>query len=246
MGQWIGQAGLERQYEQLLGGVPGKRYLEIDAWPAASALAARRHGVPPVPGRDLHLHLDLDLQEYIGEIFPTDHRRHRRHRSADGRRPGVLQLIPATTRTRGSAGSPPPTTPCSTIRRSRCWTASSGAVSPLRRPGSSPSPAWPSTSARSVPRSTCRRPAPAASSTAAARCWNPSGHGRQNLIEAIKNSCNVYFYQVGVRIGLQRFLEHGTRLGFGERTGIDVPHEIARNGPISTGGRASVATAERQ
>jgi penicillin-binding protein 2 len=48
-----------------------------------------------------------------------------------------------------------------------------------------------------------------------ARCWYAPGHGRQNLVDAIKNSCNVYFYQVGVRIGLKRFLEHGTKLGFG-------------------------------
>src|SRR5690606_21688152 len=60
-----------------------------------------------------------------------------------------------------------------------------------------------------------------------ARCWYAPGHGRQNLIEGIKNSCNVYFYQLGIRIGLERFLERGTRLGFANKTGIDLPAEIS-------------------
>jgi penicillin-binding protein 2 len=54
-----------------------------------------------------------------------------------------------------------------------------------------------------------------------------------NLIEGIKNSCNVYFYQVGLRIGLDRFLETGVRLGFNKKTGIDVPHEITPHFPES-------------
>jgi penicillin-binding protein 2 len=62
-------------------------------------------------------------------------------------------------------------------------------------------------------------------------CWYAPGHGRMNLIEGIKNSCNVYFYQVGLRIGLDRFLESGIRLGFDQRTGIDIPHEIRPNFP---------------
>src|SRR5690606_10983392 len=37
-----------------------------------------------------------------------------------------------------------------------------------------------------------------------ARCWLSSGNGRQNLIEGIKNSCNVSFYQLGIKIGLER------------------------------------------
>jgi penicillin-binding protein 2 len=56
-----------------------------------------------------------------------------------------------------------------------------------------------------------------------ARCHDV--HGPQSLIPGIMNSCDVYFYQVGIRIGLKRFLEEGTRLGFAARTGIDLPSE---------------------
>jgi penicillin-binding protein 2 len=65
------------------------------------------------------------------------------------------------------------------------------------------------------------------------QCHLPSGHGFNNLIEGIKNSCNVYFYQVGLRIGLDRFLETGTRLGFADRTGVDIPSEYKPNFPAS-------------
>src|SRR5690606_23736154 len=44
-----------------------------------------------------------------------------------------------------------------------------------------------------------------------ARCWEPRGHGRVDLVRGIMLSCDVYFYQVGIRLGLKRFLETGTR-----------------------------------
>lgn len=71
-GRWIGKAGLERQYERLLGGEPGKRYLEVDAWGRIKRWLPENMGVSPVPGRDLHLYLDLDLQQYIAAIFPPE------------------------------------------------------------------------------------------------------------------------------------------------------------------------------
>jgi penicillin-binding protein 2 len=57
------------------------------------------------------------------------------------------------------------------------------------------------------------------------RCWNPSGHGGLDLSGAIKGSCNVYFYQAGQRIGLDALTSEVAKLGFGERTGIDLPFE---------------------
>jgi penicillin-binding protein 2 len=58
-----------------------------------------------------------------------------------------------------------------------------------------------------------------------ARCWGV--HGPQNLVKGILNSCDVYFYQVGIAIGLKRFMAVGTRMGFGEKTGVDLPTETA-------------------
>jgi penicillin-binding protein 2 len=63
-GRWIGKAGLEQQYEQILGGQPGIRYLEVDARGGIKGWLPESMGVPPIPGRDIHLELDLDLQRY--------------------------------------------------------------------------------------------------------------------------------------------------------------------------------------
>jgi penicillin-binding protein 2 len=54
------------------------------------------------------------------------------------------------------------------------------------------------------------------------RCWKRDGHGGQNLTQAIANSCNVYFYQLGIRLGLDVLAAEGTRLG------LRAPH---RGGP---------------
>jgi penicillin-binding protein 2 len=68
-GRWIGKAGLERSYELEVGGHPGVRYLEVDAAGRIKRWLPEAVGVPPVPGRDLQLYLDLDLQRYIQVLF---------------------------------------------------------------------------------------------------------------------------------------------------------------------------------
>jgi penicillin-binding protein 2 len=235
MGQWVGQAGLERQYEQWLGGRPGSRFLEVDAWGRIKRWLPEEMGRPPVPGRDLHLHLDLDLQEYIHAIWPEDQM-------------GALVAIDPETGGVLAYYSYPSYDP-------NIWI---GGISTedfrrlnedpriplLDRVVQSGQPAastWKLAVAGIALDLGVIRPdeyMPQACTGSffygrTAHCWNRSGHGRQNLILGIQNSCNVYFYQVGVRIGLARFLESGMRLGFNQRTGIDVPHEIAPNWPDS-------------
>lgn len=57
------------------------------------------------------------------------------------------------------------------------------------------------------------------------RCWKPEGHGSLNLIGAIEQSCDVYFYQLGQKLGINKWAEYGKKCGFGKRTGIDLPDE---------------------
>lgn len=54
-----------------------------------------------------------------------------------------------------------------------------------------------------------------------AYCLRRSGHGRQDLINAIKNSCNVYFYDVGRRVGITKLNEYAAQFGLGQHTGIE-------------------------
>lgn len=57
------------------------------------------------------------------------------------------------------------------------------------------------------------------------RCWKREGHGAVDLPGAIAHSCNVYFYQLGIWLGLGQLAREGTRLGFARPTGIDLPGE---------------------
>jgi len=57
------------------------------------------------------------------------------------------------------------------------------------------------------------------------KCWNEAGHGRVDLKDAIKGSCNVYFYQLGLKIGLETWTNYSRMLGFGSPAGIDIPNE---------------------
>ena len=56
-------------------------------------------------------------------------------------------------------------------------------------------------------------------------CWVKEGHGEMNLIQGIRNSCNIYHYQVGKKMGIEEISRYAKMLGFGARTGIDLPGE---------------------
>ncbi|MBM3297799.1 MAG: penicillin-binding protein 2 [Candidatus Aminicenantes bacterium] len=56
-------------------------------------------------------------------------------------------------------------------------------------------------------------------------CWAAGGHGAQNLTEAIRHSCNIYFYNLGKRLAIDDIARHAGLYGFGRRTGIDLPGE---------------------
>lgn len=56
-------------------------------------------------------------------------------------------------------------------------------------------------------------------------CWNAGGHGEVHLIDAITNSCNIYFYNVGLKLGVDRIHHWALLAGFGRKTGIDLPGE---------------------
>jgi penicillin-binding protein 2 len=59
------------------------------------------------------------------------------------------------------------------------------------------------------------------------RCANPGGHGVMDLRQAIARSCNVYFYQVGIRLEIGRLAKWAKLMGLGAPTGIDLPSEVA-------------------
>ncbi|MBE6873531.1 MAG: PASTA domain-containing protein [Ruminococcus albus] len=57
-------------------------------------------------------------------------------------------------------------------------------------------------------------------------CWTTGDHGSQNLAEAMANSCNPAFVQIGLKLGADKFVKYFDGFGYNELTGIDLPGEV--------------------
>lgn len=236
-GRVVGKAGLERQYEGRLSGEPGTRYVEVNAVGSVVREFGPRPTDPPVPGEDVVLGLDLRLQLAADSLFPEDHKGavvaldprngevllYYSHPSYDTNRfvGGVaaefweaLQEDPdRPLLDRVSVATYPPG---STFKLALAGIA-------LRRGDAGIGTRMPEVCTGGFQFGNRRF-----------RCWKPEGHGSLDLAGAIKRSCNVYFYQLGLRIGLEALLEGSVSLGFGQPTGIDLPFEASGYLPPDT------------
>jgi penicillin-binding protein 2 len=229
-GRWIGKGGLEKQYEKWLGGEPGSRYLQIDAMGRILGWLPDTLGAPPIPGRDLQLHLDLDLQRYIEGIWPRQYRG------------GFVAIDPATGGILAYYSYPSydPNAFIGGIPDSLWKRLQDDPAKPMidRAGGTGaaqpPASTWKLLVAAMALEEkviTAEEQMPYSCTGGIyllgrwAACWEKRGHGKSNLVKGILQSCDVYFYQVGMKLGLRRFLDTGTRMGFAKRTGIDLPNE---------------------
>ena len=57
------------------------------------------------------------------------------------------------------------------------------------------------------------------------KCWKSGGHGSETLTQAVMNSCNVAFVQIGLKVGEENFYKYAKAFGFFDETGIDLPGE---------------------
>jgi penicillin-binding protein 2 len=240
-GRWIGKAGLESQYERVLGGQPGVRYLEVDARGGIRRWLPESLGIPAIPGQDIHLHLDLDLQRYGAFLLQEA-------ATALGMTRAEGAFVAIDPRTGGvlAAYSNPSYDP-------NLFTGgiSSAVWNELREDPNKPLLDR-ATGAAQPPGSTFKMTMAAMALEAGvitadefmpiacsgglayagryARCWTTHGV-RMNLPLALRHSCNVYFYQIGIRLGFQRLMAMGSAAGLGSRTGVDLPSEIASTFP---------------
>jgi penicillin-binding protein 2 len=234
-GQHVGKTGVERQYERTLGGKPGAQFIEVNSRGQVLGRFAPTINDPPTPGEDVRLTIDLDLQRYAHQVWPA------------GMRGAVVAMIPSTGEILALYSAPTydPNLFVGGVR-SHDWAALNRdparpllnrAVAGIYPPAST----WKLATAivgleRGVITPEYVMPMACTGGMAYAgrysRCMKREGHGPQNLVQAIANSCNVYFYQLGIRLGLDVLAAEGTRLGFSRPTGIDIPGE--RTGTFPT------------
>lgn len=227
-GMVVGKTGVERQYEADLQGTRGVRYVEVDA---RGRIVGDFTGVTADPGRggqDLHLNIDLDLQNWIHEIFPEGMRGAVVALDpADG---GVLALYSAPTYDPNAFVGGIDATTWNGLNTDEAKPLFNRAVLGLYAPAST----WKLASAGigldlGVITPDEVMPVPCTGSWYWGgrlwRCHDAGGHGYNNLAQAIGNSCDVYFYQLGLRITLDRMLERANDIGFSRQCGIDLPQE---------------------
>ncbi|HEV2147028.1 MAG TPA: penicillin-binding protein 2 [Longimicrobiaceae bacterium] len=228
-GTWIGKAGIEREYELELGGVDGARFVEVDAMGRVVDPRSSVGALAPVPGENLKLTLDLDLQNYIHRIFP------------DTMKGAVVAMVPSTGEILAMYSHPAVNANefVGGIKPSLWRALQTDPTKPLLDRTITalypPASTWKLATAAAgvkegILKAGSRMPISCTGGMAYAgrysRCWYRPGHGSLDLAGAIEKSCNVYFYQVGIRLGLAKLTAEGTRMGFNTRSGIDLPGEV--------------------
>ena len=221
-GSIVGKAGVEKTYDRVLRGQPGEKTIEVDA------RGNERKAVDVVeqtPGDDLYLSLDLPLQRFAesrlgaesGAIVALDPRNgdvlamasspaYDPNVLSRGLTPALWEQIASDTRhpltNRALQGQYPPGSTFKIM-------VASAALESHK---------WPADTK-------VRCTGAFHSGNHLFKDWKKGGHGVMDLYHAIVQSCDVYFYNVGHRLGIDTIAETARLFGLGQPTGIDLPSE---------------------
>lgn len=228
-GQTIGKGGLEKQYENVLHGEEGERYDEVDA------RGRPVRGVGPRPVREpkgapaLKTNIDMDLQKFVATLWGDSLQGGAI--ALDPKTGGVLALYshPSFDPNRFTGGIPADYwKQLNTDPRRPLFNKVMQGTYP---PGST----WKLATSTlglelGLVKMDSRMPIACSGGLQYGRryfrCWEKRGHGSQTLSGAITHSCDVFFYQLGLKIGLSKLVAGGVDLQFKEKSGIDLPNEI--------------------
>jgi penicillin-binding protein 2 len=224
-GDLIGKRGIEAEYDALLRGKEGVEYVEVDARGRRVRKLKSPKPIPPVPGDNLIISLDADIQA-LGEKLLRGKRG-----SAvmlDVRNGSVLALVSMPDYDLNEFSGVLTTKIWKKYFDNPTHPMYNRAVQSSYPPGSTFKPvvALAGLDSKIITEHfsvTCR------GFLRYGRrnyyCWYKKGHGKLDLIHGIENSCNVYFYNLGIKVGVDVWSDYARRLHFGEETGIDLPHE---------------------
>jgi penicillin-binding protein 2 len=222
MGDIIGKYGMERREDDVLRGINGGRHVEVDAAGRDKRLVDE---VPPQTGGIVYTTLDADLQNTAGEAI-------------DKRAGAVIAMDPRNGDILAFVSTPAfdPNAFSRGIRKSE-WQALAGDVrKPMQNKGLQGTYAPGSTVKPFValaaleeglqdPKATVRCPGYLQIGNRRFRCWREKGHGAVDMYRAIVQSCDVYFYTMGLRLGPDRIAKLEKDAGLGTITGIELPGE---------------------
>ncbi|MBX5493843.1 MAG: penicillin-binding protein 2 [Bryobacteraceae bacterium] len=221
-GDIIGKTGIERQYNDVLMGIDGQRQVVVDNRGIQREVLAIKDAVP---GKNLQLTIDLDLQA-VAEL------------AMEGKRGGVIALDPRNGEVLAMVSRPTfdPNRFAGRIRPEDWREIMENPERPLLNrtiqaqfaPGSTFKPIMALAGLESGvvdDHFTATCPGGATFYGRYFKCHKKSGHGRVDLHRALVQSCDVFFYTLGNRLGIDTIARYAEMVGFGKKTGIDLPHE---------------------
>jgi penicillin-binding protein 2 len=230
-GDLAGKTGLERQYNDILTGTDGMRRVVVNSVGKEVKDLGHLTEQEPIPGKQIQLTIDYDLQQVAEQSL--------------GLRPGaVVALDPRTGEVLAMVSRPTPDPNDFAVRISADeWKSLNDdplhpllnrAIQAQLAPGS----VFKIVTATAmledhVPEEGFKTFCPGYGTFFGRQyhCWvfyaktGPKSHGVLSLHDAILKSCDVFFYNVGMRLGIDRLSYYGSKLGIGHRTGIDLPSE---------------------
>ena len=226
----VGRGGVEEYYDNYLRGTSGGKQVEVDHLGREILTLGY---LDPVPGKNIHMTIDLDLQKFCDGLLENKR--------------GAIIVMDSENGAIRAMSSAPGYDPEVFIDRKRHveleellkdkkYPLMDRAISAAYPPGSVfklvvAAAALDSGKATPGTSGICTGSIVVGKKTF--HCWRQGGHGEQDLIGAIKNSCNVYFYRLGMLIGADKIADSARRFGFGELTGIDLPQEVRGTVPDS-------------
>lgn len=229
-GDVVGKQGIERQYNKLLMGVDGQRQVVVDNRGKERALLSDKDAVP---GKNISLTIDLDVQT-VAEL------------AMDGRRGAVVALDPRNGEVIAMVSRPAydPNRFAGRIL-AKDWKEIitnpekpmlNRAIQAQLAPGSTFKPLMALAGLETgvlTPDFHVMCPGGASFYGRYFRCHLAGGHGRVDLRKAIAQSCDVFFYTLGNRMGIDNIAKYAEMAGLGSKTGIDLPHETEGTVPSS-------------
>ena len=221
-GDYLGKYGVEQQWERVLNGQRGGRQVEVDS--AGRQLRVLRE-VPALPGQNLVLTLDANLQRRAEEAL-------------SGKAGAIVALDPNNGDILAMASSPAfdqnrfvrglSTKDWQDLIDDPLHPLNNKAIQGAYPPGSTFKPVVDTAALEegvAEPGTTLGCQGQMYFGNRFYRCWEKRGHGRIDLYQGLVRSCDVYHYQLGLKLGVDRMAEYARRLGYGSRTLIGLSNE---------------------
>jgi penicillin-binding protein 2 len=221
-GEDVGKFGIEKAFEKYLHGRRGGRQVEVDAVGRRMRLLDE---ALPIPGRNLWLTVDIELQKTaeaclegrVGSIVALDPRNGAILALASNPTFDQEQFIRGLSLEKWRALSQDPDHPL--LNRG---------IGSAYPPGSTYKPFVALAALQEglmKPDSTVYCPGYYFFANRKYRCWRDRGHGTMNLHNALVQSCDTYFYQTGLRLGVDKIAHYAKGFGLGQKTEIGLPGE---------------------